>query len=278
MKDRMGNMNDVSQKETQKFLYHYTNINSLALILKNQTIKFSCLETLNDLTEGLTSDYGEMGHYVFVSCWTDTSKDDIPLWNLYTPNMAGVRIRLPADPFKRYGDISIQGRTSGNFPNSIVPIGEIVGKNYLVFPTSYQLHKMNYTDDVALLKPKIIESGSDGKTLYKLKLLGRYKPVAWTFESEWRYIIWIVPSAPFDFTDRHYDDKMVDELKKVAVKKKLPFDHYFLSIRNDAFEQMEIILGPKHSEGDVAMVKALINTYNPKAQFALSALAGTIRK
>ena len=53
---------------------------------------------------------------------------------------------------------------------------------------------------------------------------------------------------------------------------------YFLSIRDDAFDQMEIVLGPKHTEGDVAIVKAIINTYNPKAQFALSALTGTIRK
>jgi hypothetical protein len=181
-------------------------------------------------------------------------------------------------PFKRYGNISIQGRTAGNFPNSIVPVDEIVGKNYLVFPTSYQLHKMVYTEDVMLLKPKIVETQGEGKTSYKLRLLGKYKPVIWGFESEWRYIIWIVPSAPFDFNDKNYDDKMVNELRKVAVKKKLPFDHYFLSIRNDAFEQMEIVLGPKHTEGDVATVKALINTYNPKAQFALSGLTGTIRK
>jgi len=265
-------------KETPKFLYHYTSINNLALILQNRTIRFSCLETLNDLTEGSTSDYGEMGHYVFVSCWTDTTDEHIPLWNMYTPNMAGVRIKLPADPYKRYGNISIQGRTSGNFLNSIVPTEEIVGKNYLVFPTSYQLLKIDYTDDVELLKPKIVELGDDGKTSYKLKLLGRHKPLVWKFESEWRYVIWIVPSAPFDFSDKGYDDKMVNELRKVAVKKKLPFDHYFLSIRDDAFDQMEIRLGPKHSEGDVATVKALIRTYNPKAQFDLSVLTGTIRK
>lgn len=270
-------MNNMPQKETPKFLYHYTSINSLALILQNRTIKFSCLETLNDLTEGLTSDYGEMGHYVFVSCWTDTPEEHIPLWNMYTPGMAGVRIKLPADPFKRYGNISIQGRTAGKFQNSIVPIDEIVGKNYLVFPTSYQLLKMVYTDDVVLLKPKIVETLNDGKTTYKLKLLGKYKPIVWGFEAEWRYIIWIIPSAPFDFTDKNYDDKMVNELKKVAVKKKLPFDHYFLSIRDNAFEEMEIVLGPKHSDGDVATVKALISTYNPKAQLSLSVLTGTIK-
>jgi hypothetical protein len=120
-----------NQAVEPKLLYHYTSINNLSLILKNRTMKFSCLEQLNDLTEGLTSDVGQFGKYVFVSCWTETSEENIPLWNMYTPNMSGVRIRLPMHPFKRYGLVEIKGtRTAGRFQNSIVPKEEIIGKDY----------------------------------------------------------------------------------------------------------------------------------------------------
>ena len=235
-------------------------------------MKFSCLEQLNDLTEGLTSDVGQFGKYVFVSCWTETSEENIPLWNMYTPNMSGVRIRLPMHPFKRYGLVEIKGtRTAGRFQNSIVPKEEIIGKDYLVFPTSFQSHKIIYTDDERLL-PKISDVTGDGKISINLKLLGKYKSTAWSFEAEWRYLLWIFPSAPFNFADRNYDDQMVNELRQVLIKKVLQFTSYFLTIRDEAFEQMEVVLGPKHTEGDVIMIQALLGTYNPKAIFKLSTL------
>lgn len=45
---------------------------------------------------------GKFGKYVNVSCWTDDTEESIPLWNLYTPNMKGVRIGLPKFPFRKY--------------------------------------------------------------------------------------------------------------------------------------------------------------------------------
>ncbi len=262
-----------------EFLYHYTSVNNLALILQNKTIKFSCLETLNDLTEGMTSDVEGMGQYVFVSCWNATPEEHIPLWNLYARNMTGVRILLPADPFVRYGTVDLSDtRGSKRFVNSIVPSKEIIGKHYMVFPTSFKLHKIIYTNDDHLLRPKIYERTGSRERL-NINLLGRYKPAVWEFEAEWRYSLWIFPSAPYDFSDTNFDDKLVNEIRRIFKEKnKPPIDQYFLSIREDAFEQMEIILGPKHSDGDMAMVKALINTYNPKAKFRPSKLTGTIRK
>lgn len=263
-----------TQKETPEFLYHYTSINNLALILKNRTIKLSYLESLNDLNEGITSDLGRYGKYVFVSSWTDNPDESIPLWSMYTPNMIGARIKLPIDPFKRYGDIQIKGtRTySDPFPNSIVPEEEIIGQDYLVFPTSFELQKIVYTDDISLLQPKIRIENRNKSVRYMLKLLGKHKTTAWAFESEWRYLLWIFPSAPFDYSDKNYDDKMVNALKKVGENIAMPFNHYFLSINEDAFEQMEIVLGPKCSDGDRITVNALANIYNPKARIKFSTL------
>ena len=134
-------MNNVKLKEAPRFLYHYTKIENLALILQNKTIRFSSLNTVNDLTEGETSDYGSMGHFAFVSCWTATSKEHIPMWNMYTPNMSGVRIKLPADPFQRYG-------------KHMVPLEEIYSqKDYFVQPVPLELFEIIYTNNKSLLTP-----------------------------------------------------------------------------------------------------------------------------
>jgi hypothetical protein len=259
-------MSNIKQKETPRFLYHYTKIENLALILHNKTIMFSSLNTVNDLTEGETSDYGSLGNFAFVSCWTATSKEHIPMWNMYTPNMAGIRIKLPADPFQQYG-------------KNIVPVEEIYyRKDYFVQPVPLDLYEIIYTNEKSLLKPQFAEVHSPKKTTFNLNAVGRYKPKVWGFEKEWRYIFWIFPKPVLELGKESYSDTNFAKDGKYFGKKEIPFNRYPLNIHNEAFEQMEIMLGPKHSDGDVAIVKALINAYNPKAKFKSSELTGTIRK
>ena len=83
-------------------IHHYTSIENLALILKNKTIRFTRLDKVDDSEEAETVDMGKFGRFVYVSCWTSDEQESIPLWNLYTPDMHGVRIRLPKFPFKKY--------------------------------------------------------------------------------------------------------------------------------------------------------------------------------
>ena len=50
-------------------IYHYTNIEALALILKNQTIRFNRLDKVDDIEEGNAESWGvKFCKYVFVSC------------------------------------------------------------------------------------------------------------------------------------------------------------------------------------------------------------------
>lgn len=259
-------MSNARQKETPSFLYHYTKTENLALILQTRTIMFSSLNTVNDLTEGKTSDYGSLGHFAFVSCWTATTDEHIPMWNMYTSDMAGVRIRLPSNPFQRYG-------------KNIVPVEEIYyQRDYFVQPMSLELHKIIYTNDKSLLKPKFAEVHSPNEATFNLKAVGRYKPRVWEFEKEWRYSFWIFPKHIIELGKESYSDKKFVEDVKNFGKKRIPLNRYSLNIHDEAFEQMEIVLGPKHSDGDVAIVKALIKAYNPKANFKLSNLTGKIRK
>lgn len=53
-------------------LYHYTSIETLALILK--TIRFSRLDRVDDPDEyAFSGDGVTPAHYCFVSCWTKNS-------------------------------------------------------------------------------------------------------------------------------------------------------------------------------------------------------------
>ena len=53
-----------------EYLYHYTSIETLALILANKTICFNNLLNVDDSEEAETFDMGKFGRFVYVSCWT----------------------------------------------------------------------------------------------------------------------------------------------------------------------------------------------------------------
>ena len=54
-------------------LYHYTTIDTLALMLKNKTIRFNRLDKVDDVEEDAFSNGVHLGRYIFVSCWTKKS-------------------------------------------------------------------------------------------------------------------------------------------------------------------------------------------------------------
>ena len=67
-------------------LYHYTNLKTLALILKHRTLRFNRLDKVDDLEENVKSNGLNLGQYIFVSCWTEDAEESIPLWRMYGSN------------------------------------------------------------------------------------------------------------------------------------------------------------------------------------------------
>ncbi|RHM14500.1 hypothetical protein DWZ83_02405 [Amedibacillus dolichus] len=61
-----------------EYLYHYTNVSSLALILKNKTIRLNSLLNMDDADEVVTKNNEYLGKYCFVSSWTDLADESIP--------------------------------------------------------------------------------------------------------------------------------------------------------------------------------------------------------
>ena len=91
-------------KLMNEFIYHYTSIETLALILKNKNIRFNSIKNVDDINETEFSDENGLNfsHHTLISCWTDNEDENLAFWNMYTPNMQGVRIKLPRSIFKIY--------------------------------------------------------------------------------------------------------------------------------------------------------------------------------
>ena len=83
-----------------KYLFHYTSIDKLCLILRNRSLRFTRLDKVNDPEEGLTRHFPSSKFFTYVSCWTSEEKESLLLWKMYSADMKGVRIRLPINMFK----------------------------------------------------------------------------------------------------------------------------------------------------------------------------------
>jgi hypothetical protein len=265
-----------------RLLYHYTSIETLALILRNQSICFNNLLFVDDLDEAETEDMGKFGKYVNVSCWTEDSEESIPLWNLYTPNMKGVRIGLPKFPFKKYHFRRGTYHLS-NDVETYIDLEWVYNSNHgSITPNLPLLHKIEYTDDRDKLFPKVrecsdldslnafIETGKiikgDVRATYSFENLGRYKRNNWSFQKEWRYIITCSPTPIKEQEICPTIDKHREFFRRIEDKDyPAPYERIFLTIDEKYFGCLEILTGPKISTGEKIIVEALVNRYCPKA-------------
>ncbi|CEO33231.1 DUF2971 domain-containing protein [Paraclostridium sordellii] len=260
-------------------LYHYTSIETLALILKNKTICFNNLLNVDDLEEASTQDMGNFGKYINVSCWTEDSEESIPLWNLYTPNMKGVRIGLPKFPFKKYHFSAGEYNLSEDV-DTYIDLEWLYNSNCGGIVVEMPLlREVKYTNDENKLFPKVrqcndidglkefIETGEcKGKevsTSYSLRELGVYKRLNWSFQQEWRYII---SSSPINIKEKPTIELHRETVRRIEdTEYPAPFDKIFLSVDEKYFEKMEILIGPKVSDGDKIIIESLVNKYAPNA-------------
>lgn len=256
-----------------EYLFHYTNINTLALMLKNKTIRFNTLNRVDDLNEGITKDLGEMGKYAFVSCWTESSEESIPFWKMYTKDISGVRIRLKSYPFRKYPFPKVDGKIFIDKDTYLRP-ELFLNDNYVTMPIDEILKKVEYTKDEKLLFPNLIEF-VDKYTDINLELLGKYKREEWGFQKEWRYIVIFVP---FSWNECHLGNLLIKVFfERIRSKSNLPFEYLDLDINNEALNDMEITLGPCVNEGDKIIVQSLVKKYCPLAIIKNSVLENCIR-
>ena len=265
---------------TIPFLYHYTSFDTLALILSNRTICFNSLLNVDDIEEAKTDDMGNFGRFIYASCWTNDSNEDIALWGLYTPNMHGVRIGLPRFPFKKFfykkGDLNFD-KDIETFINMEKVYRDNVGS---IVPNSLKLIEVQYTTDEKLLFPvvkrtsdyNLAEKYLNGEKVANLGLkrleisyeygdLGKYKHTDWRFQKEWRYILPIMPIGMQEYKNSSIEkhQMLIQRINNLYIK--APYDRFFLDLDDGAIKQMEIVLGPRMSESEKIYVKSLLKDH-----------------
>lgn len=270
-----------------EYLYHYTNIETLALILKNRTIRFNSLDKMDDLQEQETADLKNIGQFCYISSWTDDETESIPMWNMYASLNLGVRIKLRKNPFKVYDNIvsdlskilnlPVKGDSGGKPFQSIIPLSEMLSKGFFTIQAMSKelLYKVEYTNDITKLYPSLLKK--DGKQFsIALGELGKYKNLHWQFQNEWRYILNILPLNLNQPVEKALNNFQIIANKMRLGLEKQPFPFYDMTISDDAFSDMQITLSPRISTGSHIIVQSLIEKYNPTAELKESDILGLI--
>ena len=271
-----------------EYLYHYTSIETLALILANKTICFNNLLYVDDSEEAETFDMGKFGRFVYVSCWTSDEQESIPLWNLYTSDMHGVRIRLPKFPFKKYkykkGEYFLDKDV-----DTYINLKKLYNENKVdVVLTQPELIEIEYTDDIEKLYPKVrtvsseedlrkyLNEGKIENDIFKVKYsfteLGRYKRKEWSFQKEWRYIYSVYPVGLKEANPPTFE-KHREIIRRIEDKEYEPaYSRMFFDLDDKALENMEVLCGPKMNDAEKIIVKTLLKQYCPNGIYKESKL------
>jgi hypothetical protein len=273
---------------------HYTNLESLALILKTRRIRFTRMDRVDDIREAQQHLGIEFGKYFFVSCWTSDTKESIPQWNMYSDQMRGVRIELPAFPFR---SILLQAKPGwtgiewqGVLPSPI-PFEELWGPTYFVAPIflnrDHFSGPMNYVDDVEALYRASIrrevrpELNSQTLRIANLPQLPRNKSKDWEFQKEHRFSLFILPSLAVPEAGPGQGDFAASagsHMSQAFLSNVDPgITHFDVALDPATLESLAVRTGPLATAGTIATVEALLANFAPSARVEPSSLSGFIR-
>lgn len=276
------------------YLYHYTTIQNLALILKNRTLRLMPLNMMDDLQEAKSKDVQNFGQFVYVSSWTDKEEEVIPMWKMYTKPECGIRIGMVENPFQVIDNTTnefrdptqgeyIIGRdkkTKGIFP--IIRMDEMALSDYVCVNPGlhHQLTQVKYSYDIDELEPEVLSfNPKSGNFSMMLGKLGHIKNEYWSFQQEWRYIMRTTPISILRSVQDPDKEmrRFIAEIIAGTAKQTLPYIDLHLS--DYALEEMEIVLAPDMPEANKILVECLVEKYNPQMRSSIkeSALKGLIK-
>ena len=288
---RRSSILPIGTKQTNDMkLYHYTSIDSLAMIMSSRSIKFNRLDKVDDLEERTDSQNVSLWQYIFVSCWTENAEESIPLWRMYSGNAHGVRIGLDADMFE---DNVVGG---SNVPPEIPHEGFLVGKipahdlfrkDYFVMSmatrvdptkgdTLFYCH-VNYVDDVyEKIRDACQLTMTDAThASYQVSYgeIGKYKNKRWAFQEESRFRLLIIPFNPILCNS---DEVSTIAFNSIHNSVPVPISEYYLKLKKEALNNMEITLHPNVTASDRVIVDALCAKYAQNATIKPSELTDRV--
>jgi len=269
-------------------IYHYTSINNLALILESEKMRFNRLDRVDDIRESQTVVGIEFGKYFFVSCWTKSAKEHVPLWNMYTPEMKGVRIGLPDMPFQM---MPLNTPPAWNMEQkgeilSLLSFEEMFRDTYCILPVFLTpdmfAGPVSYVPDIADTYRNNVELtvgpyNRGNLEIKNMPLLPRTKDDYWTFQNEYRFVLLIVPSISVPATGIGSPEFVAEfpshVLSSFVKGTDLDIEYYDLTLSQDALNSMEVTLGPRTDYSDRLVVEALLEKFTRSGKVNNSVLA-----
>lgn len=269
-------------------IHHYTNLETLAMILSTGKLKFNRLDCVDDLEEGgIQSDGVRLGQYVFVSCWTENAEESIPLWKMYASGENGIRISIDSDMFQDFliKDLSLpNGMKSEGSLIYKIPKEELENPNYFLLPIFNDggemfYRKIEYVDDLETATNNIVQrtKTDDKRTNVTIAFskVGKFKHKRWAFQEETRFAVTLLPVNPL-LLPNLYDAGTVVQMC-LYNNLQLPFTSYYMTLKQNALNKMTITLNPAATEAQSILVEALCAKYAPGATVKKSALATNVK-
>ena len=251
-------------------IYHNTSIETLALILKSKSIRFNRLDNVDDLEESM---YGSgpknqnLSKYIFVSCWTKSEEENLALWKMYA-GYNGIRIGLDENLFVSYPNTPFD--TIESFYKDIFHFGPdycAAQQNNLT-----KLEEVKYIDSPRFAVNDLVSIS--GNTLsIKTSNWGLVKSKEWAIQQESRFRIQTLPlnyayvksysAEILNTMDRMVLTKAIIEVIPAIVRSieedyKPQTSELFMPIKDDALNNMEIMMGPQTSDAQRLIVEALV--------------------
>jgi hypothetical protein len=274
-------------------IYHYTSIESLALILKTRKLRFTRLDGVDDVREAQAHVGIDFGKFFFVSCWTQQTEESIPQWSMYSREMQGARLELPEFPFANdplrpkpgWGGIEWQGDLL-----SPLSFEALWGSSYFIVPMFLKREHfagpVEYVSNVSDVYAHSIrrEVHPDGRVNLKidgLPLLPRRKSAEWFFQKEYRFSLFVLPSLPvppagpgtpqfFESVGQHMSNSFINNIDPGITYVDVP-------LSDQAIQSLVVRTGPLATPGGRACVEALVAQLAPQARIEQSGLSGAIR-
>lgn len=237
-------------------IFHYTTIETLALILKHRTLRFNCASNVNDPDEGNSDDFKEsLAPHCFISCWTYKQVESIPLWKIYAANGKGVRLESDT----RY--IRMINENENNPGRLLFIVKNVISVNpKMHFINLWQdaesinpYFKTNYSDEKRIFK-KDYSTSETQQFVYDVEAAFNTKKTCWSYEEEIRFIL----------LGNDVEDPKIWEsvFHSIPSKNKLDLDYVDLKLDQDFFDNLKITCGPLTEDADKIIVNSLIEKFD----------------
>ncbi len=222
-------------------------------MFSNKTLRLNSLSNVDDMEEGQIDIFGDMSKYIFVSSWTKDSLENVALWNMYTPNMSGVRIRINPKKVVLLKDNN----------KSVININS--NKKILAFENNSFLEDVEYLDN-----PRVgLFSSGGGISRKEISRMGKVKNKIWAFQNEVRFVLMgLARQQVYDYHNLLSLENSFYESIIHKVDSNINFID--LKLNDEIWDNSEILLGPNTDLSDERIVRSLIKTYYPKANIHIS--------